>query len=321
MATPSTRRPTRRPTRLARGLRALAAGAAVLALAAGCSGGGGEVEQAASPAPGKGAPISAGARYVALGDSYTAGYLTGPTDATSGGCLRATTNYPRQVAQALDLDLDDVSCGGATTESVAGEQTTATGEKVAPQIEAVSAATDLVTIGIGANDFNAFGGIVVNCVQAATTNPNGAPCTALVKTQGGDAALRSRVDDLRDRLVDVVRAVLERAPQARVVLVGYPEVFPASGSCEQLPLAKGDYELAHDTMKDITDALRRAARATGVEYLDVWTASKGHDICADDPWIAGVRPTRTDGYAWHPFPEEQELVADLLQEQLRGDGD
>lgn len=316
MATFSTRRPTRRPTRR---LRTLAAATVVLALAAGCSGGE-EVEQDASPAPGKGAPISAGARYVALGDSYTAGYLTGPTDATSGGCLRATTNYPRQVAAALDLDLDDVSCGGATTESVAGRQTTATGEKIAPQLDAVNAATDLVTIGLGANDFNAFGGIVVNCVQAATTNPNGAPCTALVKTQGGDAALRSRVDDLRDRLVAVVRAVLDRAPRARVVLVGYPEVFPASGTCEQLPLAKGDYELAHDTLEDITDAVRRAARATGVEYLDVWTASKGHDICADDPWIAGVRPTRTDGYAWHPFPEEQKLVADLLQEQLRGDG-
>lgn len=303
-------RPARRRT--GRAVAAVTALVVVAAGAAACS----SKSPRPDAGPGSERTISKGDRYVALGDSYTTGYLTGPTDAGSGGCLRSTGNYAGQVAQRLGLELTDVSCGGATTENVEKAQTTAAGTDVEPQIRALDAGVDLVTIGLGANDFDAYGGIVVNCVQIAVTDPTGAPCTKAAATQGGEKALEENADSLRERLVDVVGAVLAKAPKARVMLVGYPQTFPASGTCEQLPLARGDYPLAHRALQRINAAVRGAAKDTGAGYVDIWSGTKDHGICAAEPWIAGATPTRTDGYAYHPYPEEQRAVADLITEAL-----
>ena len=281
-------------------------------VAAGCTS-----EEVPDAGRGKGAPVGAGDRYVAIGDSYTAAYLTGPTDTSSGGCLRSLANYPHLVAEELDLDLTDVSCGGASTEAVEGGFTALDGSRIDPQLDAIDGGVDLVTISIGANDFNTFGGIVVNCVQVAASDPDGSPCADIAeRATGGDTVDRT-AERIRGRVLEVIGAVVDKAPEARVVVVGYPQVFPATGSCEQLPLARGDVAFAYDVLRGVTDALESAAEEAGAEYVDVWSASAGHDICGDEPWIAGARPTRTDGTAYHPFPEEQELVGDLVVDQLR----
>ncbi len=263
-------------------------------------------------------PIAAGDRYVALGDSYTAGYLTGALDPDSGGCLRSLDNYPRRLARALDLELTDVSCGGATTEHVTTVQAPSHGSAVPPQIDAVGEDTALVTIGLGGNDFNLFGVLIVSCVLAAQQDPAGSPCSDLV-AENPEAL--DNVGKIRDRLVEVVGAVRDRAPEARVLLVGYPQPFPASTGCDQLPLADGDVPFAHDALISLNSAVASAARKTGAEYVDVGRASEGHDICSAEPWIAGATPPRTDGAAYHPYPEEQELVADLLLGVLESEGE
>lgn len=281
-------------------------------VAAGCTS-----EEVPDARRGKGAPVGAGDRYVAIGDSYTAAYLTGPTDASSGGCLRSLANYPHLVAEELDLDLTDVSCGGATTEAAEGEFTALDGSRVDPQIDVIDGGVDLVTISLGANDFNTFGGIVVNCVQMAPSDPEGSPCADLAERATDADTIDRTAERIRGRVLGVIGAVVDKAPGARVVVVGYPQVFPATGSCEQLPLAPGDVAFAYDVLRGVTEALESAAEAAGAEYVDVWSASAGHDICADDPWIAGALPTRTDSTAYHPFPEEQELVGDLVVDRLR----
>jgi lysophospholipase L1-like esterase len=260
--------------------------------------------------------IGAGDAYVALGDSYTAGYLTGELDPASGGCLRSLDNYPHRVARALDLELTDVSCGGATTEHVTAAQTPTRGGPVPPQLDAVGEDTALVTIGLGGNDFNVFGVLVVNCVLAGQQDRTGSPCADLVAENPESL---DNIGKIRNRLVDVVEAVRERAPEARILLVGYPQPFPATAGCEQLPLADGDVPFAHDALVSLNSAVSSAARKTDTEYVDVAGASEGHDICSAEPWIAGAAPPRPDGTAYHPYPEEQELVADLLLDVLGKD--
>lgn len=156
--------------------------------------------------------------------------------------------------------------------------------------------TALVTIGLGGNDYALFGSLILGCVQAARTDPTGEPCTEMVE----EASKRS-IARIRDRLVELVRAVHDRAPTARILLVGYPQVFPESEGCEQLPLAAGDVPLAHATVRSLNGAVSSAAHETGAEYVDVWAASAGHDICAAEPWAAGAAPQRTDGPAYHPL--------------------
>ena len=254
-----------------------------------------------------------GDKYVALGDSYTAAFLTGALDTSSGGCLRALTNYPRQVAKELGLQLTDVSCGGATTDNVAAPQQPTHGPEVPPQIDAVGHDTRLVTIGLGGNDFNLFGVVIVNCMFAAQQDPTGSPCTDLADK---NPQAWKRFDQIRKRLVKVVELVQKRAPNARVLLIGYPDAFPATGGCAQFPIATGDMKLARSLLSSLNDSVEGAASDTGATYVDVWTASKGHDICSADPWIAGAQPTRKDGFPYHPYPEEQALVARLVLDVL-----
>lgn len=96
--------------------------------------------------------------YVALGDSYTAGGPIGAPQPASGTCLRSTANYPSIVAHDLNYRLTDVSCVGATTNSVL-EGTKA----LAPQVDALSDKAKLVTVSVGGNDLRMFADVFMTC--------------------------------------------------------------------------------------------------------------------------------------------------------------
>jgi lysophospholipase L1-like esterase len=257
--------------------------------------------------------VEKGDQYVAIGDSYTSAPRIGPpTDRT--GCLQTTINYPHEVAKRLGLKLTDVSCGGATTENVTQPQRLGAISQP-PQIDAVSADTDLVTISLGANDFGAFGGVVFVCTLFRSKNPTGAPCTTANKTAGKND-VEHRVARMEERLIAVIQLVKKRAPEARVVVVGYPQFFPTTGPCDQLPLSDGDFPFARHVNQLLVQAQQNAATKSEVDFVDVFSATEGHDMCADDPWVAGLRPGRPDAMPYHPFPDEQRAVADLLVEHL-----
>ncbi|MEV4999976.1 SGNH/GDSL hydrolase family protein [Nocardioides sp. LML1-1-1.1] len=260
-------------------------------------------------------PVEAGDTYVALGDSYTSapgvGAPTGPA-----GCLQTDGNYPHLLAAALDLELTDASCGGAKTENMTTRQQ-AGGDSVRPQLDAVTKTTDLVTLSIGANNGEVYGSLVITCAQLAVGNPTGAPCSDLA--QQNPDVLPKIFDEVGASIVEIVGEILERAPKARVVVVGYPQIIPATGTCPELPLGAGDYPFGRGVIEQFVEAQRDAAAEAGAEYVDVWTATEGHDICGEEPWIAGVRPTR-NATAYHPYAEEQQAVADLVEETVSGPG-
>jgi lysophospholipase L1-like esterase len=287
-------------------LRVIAIAMAVALLSA-CVNWGGD------PAPGEG-ELRAGDEYVALGDSYTAAPGTGPVE-VKDGCLRSSTNYPHQVAERLDLKLTDVSCSGATTRHVMNPQALGSISRP-PQADAVVGTTDLVTISLGANDFNVFAGILFACPAVRAKDPAGAPCTALDAATGKNSVKR-RGAQIEKRIVEVVRLVKQRAPKARIIIVGYPQFFPSAGPCEQLPLAAGDFALARGVNELLVQAQLEAAAALKVEYVDMFTATEGHDMCAADPWIAGFKPARPQAMFYHPYPKEQRVVADMLVKLLR----
>lgn len=272
-----------------------------LVLVAACTAGSGEE------------PISwQGREYVALGDSYTAapgvGVLTGPP-----ACGRTDGNYPHRVAAALELDLTDASCSAARTAHLTESQVPR-GVPVLPQLDALSPDTALVTVGIGANDHRLFGTLIGACRQLATRDPSGAPCATAIadRVETGLADLRGRFDDLLDDIAG-------RAPDARIVVVGYPQFVPedAPERCPQLPLAAGDYAFASEVSQLLNDVLAEAAARADVAYVDVFAATEGHDICADDPWIAGETPTKP-ATPYHPYAEEQQAAADLIVEKITG---
>lgn len=255
--------------------------------------------------------------YVALGDSYTAAHGVPGTNWLDG-CLRSDRNYPHLVAQALQpATLIDVSCSGTATHHMLTERTYGTITHP-PQFDALTDDTDLVTVSIGYNDFRLFTTLFGRCVEMAKKDPEGSPCEDRLIRPNGYDFLAKRVVIIGKRVTKVVRGIRKRAPEARILVVSYPHLLPESGYCRhRVPLAKGDYPYVRSINDAMSQAQRRAAEAVeGAEYVDVAAASVGHDVCSDDPWVAGINPVATRAAAYHPFAVEQRAVAELVLDQL-----
>jgi len=267
----------------------------------GCGGGDG-----AEP-KGRASSSSSTTSYVALGDSYTAAPLV-PTTDTASVCLRSDHNYPHLLAGMLgDTTLTDVSCSGATTSALTGSW-----KGLAPQLDAVTKDTDLVTVGIGANDFGLTRILFYQCRIVRPQSPTGSPC----RTKWA-SWVRAALPQLEKNVTKVLRDVRERAPQARIIAVGYPQVLPASGSCAAMRVAAGDVAFIRALIDDIDEAVLAAARAANVDSLDLREASASHDMCSSDPWINGVVNLPGKAAAMHPFENEQQAVASLLAKMIK----
>lgn len=253
--------------------------------------------------------IGPGSRYVGLGDSYAAGPELG-ANTGAVGCSQTAGNYAHQLAEQLELDLVDVSCGGADSSALTEEHEPVNGPTLPPQLDALTSDTRLVTLTIGGNDRQIFNRLVTTCIGLGVKDPDGAPCTELTKEF--DVPLKDQIEMIADRIDEAVVEISGRAPDARVVVIGYPQVFPAHGTCDQLALGKGDYPLAYAIVKQMVEAQRDGAKRGGAEFLDLTDVMKGHDMCSEDPWIAGAAPER-DALPYHPYAEEQDAVADLLE--------
>lgn len=252
--------------------------------------------------------------YVALGDSFTAGPLVPPADPSGRACGRSLANYPRLVAERLEVEeFRDVSCIGADTADLTHRQRGVFGSNP-PQLRALRASTDLVTVGIGGNDGDLFTRLVLGCARARAIDPHGAPCRdhpATREVASGTAATA-------DRVADVLRRVRARSPQAEVLLVGYPRITPDTGTCPGvLPFADGDYSFATEVENDLNAALGSAASAAGVTFVDVRAASRDHDACAGKhAWVNGRRTVAGEALSYHPFERGMAAVAGLILDYL-----
>ncbi len=260
--------------------------------------------------------------YVALGDSFSAGPLIQVQRLDPLGCLRSTNNYPAFLAGYLGVaSYVDVTCSGAETEDLRNrEQTTIVpGPSPAPQVQALSAETDLVTIGIGGNDFGLFGSMISDCEAVAPSDPKGAPCRRhFTNRKGVDTKLRD-AERIEKKVRKVLKAVERRAPDAEVYVVGYPRLLPQKGTCKAVKFAAGDYRWGNKVEKRLNRSLKRAAKARGAAYLDLYPASRGHDACAgSEAWINGstLKPLRAANF--HPFKRGMRGAAQEIYRQMTG---
>lgn len=229
-------------------------------------------------------------RYVALGDSYSAASGVLPLDLSAPQCLRSTRNYPHVIAGATGAQLTDVTCGAAETNDYFESQYPG----VAPQLDALAGATQLVTMTIGGNDSGVFIGTIASCGTAGlTTLGQGSPC----KDRYGSSFEDTINNTTYPSLVKSLNAVRAKAPSAQVAILGYPWIMPASGGCfDKMPIAQGDVPYVRGIQATLNDAVRRAAAATGTTYVNFNTVSNGHDACQPlgvrwvEPVLQGTNP-------------------------------
>ncbi|MQA98633.1 MAG: SGNH/GDSL hydrolase family protein [Streptosporangiales bacterium] len=230
-------------------------------------------------------------RYVALGDSAASGPFIPEQDPTSPGCYRSDHNYPRLLAERLGAGLVDVTCTGAESRHITETpQETPTGT-VKPQIESVKQDTDLVTITVGANDVDLVK-TVASCVNALP-EPHGTSCAAELAPPGMPDKLRTAIDAAAPRWGAMLDQVRERAPEARVVVVGYGTFLRRGGCHPYQPFWAKDADYISRTVGYLNDRFRAEAEERGVTYMDLRPMSEGHDACAqpEDRYYAGVIPS------------------------------
>jgi lysophospholipase L1-like esterase len=247
-------------------------------------------------------------RYVALGDSFSAAPFVPLTD-IAYGCYRSTNNYPHLLADAMHIEhLEDHTCTGADTDDMLRRQVTARGMSVPPQLRGLSRYTDLVTIGLGFNNFHLYARMNTVCRESRRVCP----------LYDQRHTLRSIVDQVGPALVSVVEQVKDRAPSARILLVTYPRLLPARGTCPALPTFRPqDRSTYRSVQVHLRAQMRAAAQETHVEFIDFYTASIGHDICARHPWVQGKVGSRYRGAALHPLAAGQRALARIIEDRLR----
>lgn len=215
-------------------------------------------------------------QYVAMGDSFSAGSGVRPlAPGAPWQCLQSARNYPHVVAGAIGASLKDVTCGGATTAHFSRSQYPG----VAPQLAALSADTDLVTVGIGGNDAMLFATTIAACGAAGiSTLGFGNPC----ERRQGQRLTRIVDEIVYPNVVAALEQVHAAAPNAVVAIVGAPWVVPEAfvPSCYlKAPLARGDVPFVRALMARANAAFEQAAAVTGSTYVDFTEVSDGHDMC------------------------------------------
>jgi lysophospholipase L1-like esterase len=253
--------------------------------------------------------------YVALGDSYTSGPAI-PTQ-VDASCARSNQNYPSLVAAAGQYaSFTDVSCGGATTAQMWQAQGTN-----GPQLDAVNRDTTLVTVQIGGNDVG-FGSIIATCAGLSVTDPAGSPCKQHYRASGIDQ-LTVNVVKTAPKVAQVLRDVHRKAPHARVVVVGYPDLLPDDGvGCfPAVPFAAGDFPYLRDTEKQLNAMLRIEALFGGAEYVDTYRPTVGHDMCKApaDRWIEPLAPASPAAPA-HPNAKGEQAMAQAVASRVGDPG-
>ncbi|GGX10772.1 SGNH/GDSL hydrolase family protein [Streptomyces lomondensis] len=220
--------------------------------------------------------LAATGGYVALGDSYSSGVGAGSYISSSGDCKRSTKAYPYLWAAAQSpATFDFTACSGART-----------GDVLSGQLGPLSAATALVSVTVGGNDAG-FADVMTTCVTQSDS-----ACVSRINTA------RAYVDStLPGKLDSVYAAIRSKAPNARVVVLGYPRFYKLGTTC--LGLSETKRKAINDASDHLNTAIGKRAADHGFTFGDVRGIFTGHEICSADSWLHSVNWLNI-GESYHP---------------------
>ena len=246
---------------------------------------------------------------VALGDSYASGPLVPVQYEQPWGCLRSSNNYAHQVARQLGLALTDVTCSGASTKHMWERHGVSPEEQFAeygaplgydgypgnpPQLNALGADVDIVTLQIGGNDIG-FGSLATTCGEAAIQSQlnGGAGCQAAVEAEHPF----ERIDTTAPKIGEVLKQIHVLSPKAKIYVLGYPAIFKLgpTARCDAMGVGESDAHYLRGVHEALNAMIQRVADdpdqtySAATEYVDVYGPSAGHTAC-DLPVIRWVEP-------------------------------
>jgi lysophospholipase L1-like esterase len=220
---------------------------------------------------------AAGPAYVALGDSYSSGVGTRTYISDGTSCQRSVYAYPYLIAQARGYALNFQACSGATTATVTSSQ-----------LAALTTSTRYVTMSVGGNDAG-FTAVITNCALPAWASD----CAGKVATANSFIT-----NTLPGRLNTLYASIRSKAPNAKVVIVGYPRLFNGE-DCNAATFFSPDDESKLNATADLLNSkLAAAASAKGFTFANPTSRFVGHAVCGAPEWLNGLSNPTSDSY--HP---------------------
>jgi lysophospholipase L1-like esterase len=214
--------------------------------------------------------------YVALGDSYSSG--TGTRDYSfDATCQRGPYAYPALISvDRPNTTLTFKACSGAKT-----------GDVLANQVQALSTSTNIVTITIGGNDAG-FANVITKCAEPWPVSCDGDITNAQTYIS----------NTLPGKLDSVYSNISSRAPNATVVVLGYPRLFMGV-DCNALTFFSSSEMTRLNQTADLLASVTKArAQAHGFWFKDAIPPFTGHAVCSSSEWLNGLSNPISDSY--HP---------------------
>ncbi|MEV0344292.1 SGNH/GDSL hydrolase family protein [Nonomuraea sp. NPDC050680] len=261
--------------------------------------------------------------YVALGDSYSSGEgvydrAARPINSGADRCHRSPGSYVPLVAGAHRFGGGSAfwACSGATTRQLFSGQY---GQQ--PQIERVGTAASLVTLSIGGNDAG-FTSVLTGCIVKL-------PWSSACVDQQSQVA--KRIAGLRPSMTKVLRELRSRAPNARIIVLGYPRPFPAAPPDGVDNLTVEDQRWLNGMTRQLNDVVAQVAGefdreivafgGTGsVEYVDAYDAFAGHEVGRPDPYVNGLALNLDElvvnSRSFHPTGAGYRRFAELINARI-----
>ncbi len=285
-------------------------------------------------------PLPAKPRHIVavLGDSYSSGEGAGDyyreSDDNHGkpdwaACRRSRQAWGRKLvlpgstdtlgqradAFAAESELGFVACSGAKTTNVRttfpprswqypDEYWEGEGQfREASQLGsgAVDENTTLVVLTIGGNDRDMFGKAITECMIEG----------CWLNEQDFTTRYKSLIDQTKPDIDSTLRLIADTAPNAKVVLMGYPKLFTESalGFCGAQVFGHEEGRILNNLAAHITQRQQEAVNdvaATGrkVHFAPALDAFAPHNVCGVEPWINGLR--------WGPYGDGDFHKGDAL---------
>jgi lysophospholipase L1-like esterase len=287
---------------------AFAAGLATLAMALGFT----AAPATAAPPP--------NVDYVALGDSYTAGTGAGAAERPAGvDCWQSSPGYVDVVGRTGRVELvDNAACHGAVL-SVSSPTwdpviyTPTVQEQIQSLVTsgALSADTELVSITAGANDLG-FAYVLGVCAFSSEE-----ACRAAVAQATSPQALAF----LTTSLTQTYAAIHQAAPNARIMVLGYPLLFEPSSAFAPIPVT--NQILMNQATVRVNTAIAAAVSTSNTlylanaQYVDVTDEFAGHAVNSTDPWLQLSLTDFTADYNFHPTPDGHRAYASALLSSVK----
>ncbi|MBA3529339.1 MAG: SGNH/GDSL hydrolase family protein [Propionibacteriaceae bacterium] len=213
-------------------------------------------------------PAHAASRsYIALGDSYSSGL--GSRDYYFDGtrCFRSPKTYGALIATSYGLDLTLVACAGAKTADVVNKQ-----------VSSLNTETGYASITVGGNDVG-FSSVLTECAMPGwLSNCNGAI----------DGGLKIMRNELPGRLTNMLATIKSQAPNARVVLAGYPHIFNGQDCHPATFFSAREEQRLNDATDELNTLLRTKVADAGMNFVNPVPSFWGHAVCDDPEWINGL---------------------------------